>query len=76
VLPLPLPPLPRPNGGTGDAIAANGSRADLAVGETEARLIREPHHRFGVENVTASDLEWYVRADRDKECPREPAESA
>jgi len=53
-----------------------GSRAYLAVGESEARLIRELHHRFGVENITASDLEWYVRADRDKGCPREPTDPA
>jgi hypothetical protein len=45
-----------------DALVA-GSAAYLTVGETEARLIRELHHRFGVENITESGLEWYVRVD-------------
>ena len=53
-----------------------GSAVYLAVDETEARLIRELHCRFGVENITASDLEWYVCADRDRRRHREPAESA
>jgi hypothetical protein len=52
-----------------------GTAAYLTVGETEARLIRELHHRFGVENITASDLEWYVRVDHGQ-ADREPAESA
>jgi hypothetical protein len=53
-----------------------GSPAYLEVGESEARLIRELHHRFGVENIAASDLEWYVRVDRDRRPHRVPTESA
>jgi hypothetical protein len=53
-----------------------GSPAYLKVGESEARLIRELHHRFGVENIAASDLEWYVRVDRDRRPHRVPTESA
>jgi hypothetical protein len=58
-----------------DALAP-GTAAYLAVGETEAGLIRELHHRFGVENITASDLEWFVCADRDRRRHREWAEPA
>jgi hypothetical protein len=53
-----------------------GSPVYLTVGESEARLIRELHHRFGVDNITASDLEWYVRVDRDDRRHRVPTESA
>jgi len=52
-----------------------GTAVHLAVGVTEARLIRELHHRFGVENITASDLEWYVRVDHGRG-HRERAEPA
>ncbi|MGZ6341025.1 MAG: hypothetical protein ACXWMX_04190 [Candidatus Limnocylindrales bacterium] len=53
-----------------------GSAAYLRVGLAEARLIRELRHRFGLENITTSDLEWYLRADRDRRGQREPVESA
>lgn len=52
-----------------------GTAVHLAVGVTEARLIRELHHRFGVETITASDLEWYVRVDHGRG-HRERAEPA
>ncbi len=41
-----------------------GSGGDQAVGAVETRLLLELHRRFGVENITARDLEWYVRLDR------------
>jgi hypothetical protein len=53
-----------------------GSRGYLTVGLAEARLLLELHHRFGVENIAAADLEWYVRADRRDRVHREPVESA
>ncbi len=49
-----------------------GSAAYLKVGLAEARLTRELRRRFGVENTTAWDLEWYLRADRDGRGQREP----
>jgi hypothetical protein len=53
-----------------------GTAAYLTIGETETRLICELHHRFGVENITASDLEWYVRVDGRRRRHRERAEGA
>lgn len=41
-----------------------GSGGDEAVGAVETRLLLELHRRFGVENITARDLEWYVALDR------------
>ncbi len=38
-----------------------GHRSALAA---ESLLIAELHRRFGVENITATGLEWYVRPDR------------
>lgn len=40
-----------------------GSSAHSQVGVVEARLIRELHNRFGIEDISAADLEWYVSAD-------------
>ena len=45
-----------------DALAP-GSAAHVAVGVTEFNLIRELHGRFGVENIAAPELEWYVQVD-------------
>jgi hypothetical protein len=53
-----------------------GTAAHHTVGVTEACLLRELHHRFGVENISASDLEWYVRTDRQGRGHPERAESA
>lgn len=53
-----------------------GSAAYLRVGLAEAHLTRELHRRFGVEDITASDLEWDVGADRDGRGQREPVEPA
>jgi hypothetical protein len=52
-----------------------GSAVYLTVGETEAGFLRELHHRFGVENIAASDLEWYVRVDHTRSS-RERVQSA
>jgi hypothetical protein len=53
-----------------------GTRGYQTVGLAEARLLLELHRRFGVENIAAADLEWYVLADHGGRVHSEGVESA